>query len=104
MQKKMSSTSEIGEETEKALARAGKPLPEVKKVVKPESDYPYDGGLPDKDLLRVDEVAAYFNVSASTVYLWIDHGILASEKYNRMLRVPRESVVKCRMKHRISAI
>lgn len=30
--------------------------------------------LPNKDLLRVDEVAKYFRVAVSTIYLWIDSG------------------------------
>jgi len=60
--------------------------------------------LPDKDLLRVDEVARYFGISRSTVYLWIDHGILIAEKYRGVIRVPREAVRKCRMGHRIEPL
>lgn len=56
--------------------------------------------LPAKELLRVDEVAAYFDVSRSTIYLWIDHGILEAEKIRGVIRVPRESVQKCRMESR----
>jgi excisionase family DNA binding protein len=57
--------------------------------------------LPDKELLRVDEVAEYFSISRSTVYLWIDHGILIAEKYRGIIRVPRESVEKCRLSGRV---
>ena len=60
--------------------------------------------LPNKDLFRVEEVAAYFDVSRSTIYLWIDHGILIAEKYRGIIRVPRESVEKCRMSHRIEPL
>lgn len=56
-----------------------------------------DEGLPNKSLFRVDEVAAYFSVARSTVYLWIDHGILAAEKYHGAIRVPRESIINCRI-------
>lgn len=56
-------------------------------------------GLPNKELLRVDEVADYLRISRSTVYLWIQHGILSDvEKYtNGVVRIPRESVLKCRL-------
>jgi excisionase family DNA binding protein len=60
--------------------------------------------LPKKELLRVEDVAAYFDVSRSTIYLWIDHGILLAEKYRGVIRVPRESVEKCRMAHRMEPL
>jgi excisionase family DNA binding protein len=60
--------------------------------------------LPMKDLLRVEDVAAYFDVSRSTIYLWIDHGILIAEKYRGIIRVPRESVESCRMSHRMEPL
>ena len=60
--------------------------------------------LPDKTLLRVEDVAAYFDVSRSTIYLWIDHGILLAEKYRGVIRVPRESVEKCRMAHKMEPL
>jgi excisionase family DNA binding protein len=60
--------------------------------------------LPDKDLLRVDEVAEYFDVHKSTIYLWIDHGILVAEKYRGILRVPRESIEKCRTANKITPL
>lgn len=53
--------------------------------------------LPQKELLRVDEVASYFDVSNRTVYLWIDNGILEAEKIGGTIRIPRESVEACRM-------
>jgi len=60
--------------------------------------------LPDKELLRVEDVAAFFDVSKSTIYLWIDHGILVAEKYRGIIRVPRESVESCRMAHRMEPL
>jgi len=54
--------------------------------------------LPQKDLFRVDEVAIYFGVSRSVIYLWIDHGHLNAEKLNGTLRIPRESILKFRIK------
>jgi excisionase family DNA binding protein len=53
--------------------------------------------IPNKPLLRVDEVATYFDVSRSVVYLWIDHGLLTAEKYRGVIRVPRESVEQFRL-------
>lgn len=51
-------------------------------------------GLPNKALLRVDEVAAYFRVSRRTVYSWIDKGDLVAERLrsNGSFRIRRESV------------
>lgn len=55
-----------------------------------------DPNLPDKSLFRVDEVADYFGFSRSTIYLWIDHGILKAEKYRGSLRISRVSILNCR--------
>ena len=60
--------------------------------------------LPNKVLLRVDEVADYFGVARSTIYLWIDHGILEAEKYRGVIRVPRESVNACRMNGKMTPL
>jgi excisionase family DNA binding protein len=60
--------------------------------------------LPNKPLLRVDECAIYFDVSVSTIYLWIDHGILEAEKYHGTIRVPRESVQSCRMESKLKPL
>lgn len=57
--------------------------------------------LPEKELLRVDEVAEYFSVTSRTIYLWIDHGHLKAEKTpTNTLRITRESVLKCRLPYR----
>ena len=56
--------------------------------------------LPDKPLFRVEEVATLLDVSKQTIYLWIDHGILHAEKYNRIIRVPRESIISFRLRSR----
>jgi excisionase family DNA binding protein len=63
-----------------------------------------DLALPDKPLYRVDEVADHFNVTTRTVYLWIDHGLLEAEKYNRMIRIPRESVVNFRLRSKLDPV
>jgi len=49
-----------------------------------------------KSLYRVDEVAEYFNVNRSTVYRWIDNGVLKSEKYVKTIRISRESIEQLR--------
>ena len=50
--------------------------------------------LPKKELLRVDEVAAYFSLSPKTIYGWIDMGKLDAVRIGpfNVLRVPRENV------------
>lgn len=57
--------------------------------------------LPEKELLRVDEVADYFRVTPRTIYLWIEIGHLEAEKTpTKQIRIPRESVLKCRLPYR----
>jgi excisionase family DNA binding protein len=56
-----------------------------------------------KEMLRVDEVAEFLDVSRSTVYLWIDHGLLSAEKYRGVIRVPRESLKNFRLVHKIQS-
>lgn len=58
--------------------------------------------LPEKPLWRVDETALYFDVDRSTIYLWIDHGILVAEKYKGVIRIPRESIRKLRESSKVS--
>ena len=49
--------------------------------------------LPQKDLLRVGEVAQYFDVTVRTVYLWLKEGRLeAIRTPGRSIRIVRESV------------
>jgi excisionase family DNA binding protein len=62
--------------------------------------------LPEKELLRVEEVAEYLGVSKSTVYLYIDNGILPDvEKYSPgVIRIPRESVLKCRLAKKLKPL
>ena len=57
--------------------------------------------LPQKPLLRVDEVATYFDVTERTIYLWIDHGLLEAERYKRAIRVTRNSIEKFRLASKI---
>ena len=57
--------------------------------------------LPEKPLWRVDEVSAYFDVARSTVYLWIDHGLLEAEKLRGVIRVTRQSIERFRLSSKI---
>jgi len=50
--------------------------------------------LPNKPLLRPDEVAAFWRVSVKTVYRWIDEGIIPGVKKGGTVRVSREDVEK----------
>lgn len=54
--------------------------------------------LANKDLFRVGEVATYFSVTERTVRLWIKDGQLIAEKIVGSIRVPRESILNCRIK------
>jgi excisionase family DNA binding protein len=54
--------------------------------------------LPEKTLLRVEEVAGFFRVTERTVRLWCEHGHLEAERTpGRSIRITRESVLKCRL-------
>ena len=50
--------------------------------------------LPNKKLLRPDEVAAFFQVSRKTIYAWIKCGHLEAVKPGRAIRIPREAIEK----------
>lgn len=56
-------------------------------------------GLPNKELLRVEEAAEYFQVTDRTIYLWIDHGHLQAERIGpgKSIRITRESALNCRL-------
>jgi len=60
--------------------------------------------LPKKSLFRVDEVAAYFGVSRSVVYLWIDHGIISAEKIGGTIIVSRDAIISCRLRNRLDPL
>ena len=60
--------------------------------------------LPQKSLFRPDEVADYFDCARSTIYLWIDHGILKAEKIKGIVRIPRQSILECRFKNKRKAL
>lgn len=49
--------------------------------------------LPDKTLLRPDEVAPFLRVSLATVYRMKDEGELESKKIRGSVRITRESVL-----------
>lgn len=52
--------------------------------------------LPNKALLRPDEVADYFSVDVRTVYLWIEEGVIqnAVKITKKTIRIPREEVIR----------
>ncbi len=56
--------------------------------------------LPQKEHFRVDEVANYFDVAKSTIYLWIDHGHLKAEKFVGTIRITRKSILDFKLKQR----
>ncbi len=50
--------------------------------------------LPNKELLRPDEVALYLSVTRKTVYQWINTGKLEAVRISKLLRIPRVAVEK----------
>jgi excisionase family DNA binding protein len=50
--------------------------------------------IPDKQLLRPDEVARLFDVTLQTVYNWCEAGVLEGMKIGGVLRITRESIVR----------
>jgi len=50
--------------------------------------------LPNKKLLRPDEVAAFWRVSVSTIYRWIDIGVMPGVKKGGTVRIEREEAKK----------
>lgn len=63
--------------------------PEIKKMIEQKIK-----GLPDDELLKVAEVARFFRVSAQTIYLWCDIGVLeACNPRGGTLRILRKSVI-----------
>ena len=58
--------------------------------------------LPNKALLRPDEVAAYLSVTRKTVYHWVQLGKLKAEKYERLIRIPREAVLEMKRSVEVS--
>ena len=50
--------------------------------------------LPNRQLLRPDEIARYYSVSKSAVYRWIETGKLEAIKVaGKTIRIPRESAI-----------
>jgi excisionase family DNA binding protein len=83
-------------------------LPEIEQKVeeikvREEVDIPeFVDTLPPKPLLRVSEVADYFDVTERTVYLWIQNGHLQTIQTPRgQWRITRESIDSCRFKKKI---
>ena len=52
--------------------------------------------LPNKDFYQVQEIADHFRVSRSTIYNYIDHGILPNcKKIGGSVRIPKKSIEEC---------
>lgn len=49
--------------------------------------------LPNKALLRPDEVAEYFDVKPRTVYGWISEGKIEAVKVGGTVRIKRQAVL-----------
>ena len=61
--------------------------------------------LPNKSLLRIDEVALFFGVHQRTVTRWLNEGTLEHVKPGgKTIRIFRESVVKLIKKTKESGI
>lgn len=60
--------------------------------------------LPEKKLLRVGEAAIYFGVHERTIRLWIERGKLTAEKLAGSLRIPRESIANFRLSGKVKII
>ena len=58
-------------------------------------------GLIEKEHYRVGEVAAYFDVSHTVVYKWIDHGLLKAAKYGGCIRIERIEVQNFKLASRM---
>jgi len=57
--------------------------------------------FPNRHLLRVSEIMNFYDVSESTVYLWVQHGHLELEKTpGGSNRITKESLEKCRFKQK----
>lgn len=55
--------------------------------------------LPNKELLRPDEVQQYFSLkSIQTVYNWIKTGRLRAYRTGKVLRIKREDVIKFKVR------
>ena len=50
--------------------------------------------LPDKELLRPQEVGEFWGVSRSTIYRWIDEGIIPARKLGKTIRVLNSDALK----------
>ena len=51
--------------------------------------------LPNKPLLRPDEVAAFFSVTRKTVMRWVKKGDLIAKKKGGTVRITKNSVLEC---------
>lgn len=50
--------------------------------------------LPNKELLRPDEVAAFWRVNVKTIYRWVEMGVMPGKKKGGTLRITKEDAEK----------
>lgn len=58
-----------------------------------EERYITDDWICQRELHRVDDIAAYFGVTAGTIRLWIKRGFLKAEKIAGVIRIPKREVL-----------
>ena len=80
------------------------PKVETVKIIEPEIVVKDDPMLPQKSNFRPDEAAYYFDVNRSTIYNWIDNGILKATKIGGTIRIPREAILSCRFVNRLDPL
>ena len=49
--------------------------------------------IPNRQLLRIDEVASFFQITKTTVYNWYEDDKIKGTKINGILRIYRQSII-----------
>lgn len=61
--------------------------------------------FPNKELLRYDEVARFWNVDVRTIRLWVDHGHLKMVLTpSKQPRIPKESCFECLIAQKVEFV
>ena len=87
-----------------SVIKKKEPKVETVKIIEPEIVVKDDPMLPQKSNFRPDEAAYYFDVNRSTIYNWIDNGILKATKIGGTIRIPREAILSCRFVNRLDPL
>lgn len=105
MMMKITSVNTVGNTVAHPLPRLAHPIIHCwynilqrKLIMTEQNDDPL---LPKKSLFNIVEVAQYFDVTDRTIRLWIEHGHLEKEVIVGVMRIPRESILKCRFNKKI---